>query len=113
MTSKLKYLFKLNYSKKMKNIHFKLFILLYLLNGKITAQWLTTGNSIISTNYIGTNNAFPLNFKTNLVQHMTLTTTGRLGLGLTAPVSQLHLARNTSSLGSLFRTDGLNTEVNT
>jgi hypothetical protein len=58
--------------------------------------------------YVGWSNANALNFKTNGIQHMTLTTTGRLGLGLTAPVAQLHLARNTSSLGSLLRTEGLN-----
>ena len=43
---------------------------------------------------------------------MLFRSTGNLGVGLTAPTSLLQLARTTSSLGSLIRTDGLSTELN-
>lgn len=52
-----------------------------------------------------------INFWTRNTQRMQLNDNGLLGLGLTTQTSLLHLGRTTNSLGSLFRTDGLNNEV--
>ena len=53
-----------------------------------------------------------INFWTRNLQRMTLTDNGLVGIGLTAPTSLLHLGRTTNSLGSLFRTDGVQTNTN-
>jgi len=58
------------------------------------------------------NNAISdINFLTRNTQRMQLNDNGLLGIGLTTQTSLLHLGRTTNSLGSLFRTDGLNNEV--
>jgi hypothetical protein len=91
------------------------------------AQVSTAFNTGLTTNYVGWNSLqlFPLriehqgnqpiNFSTNGTQKATITSIGNLGLGLVTPVARLHLTRNgiNGIPGSLFRADGLNTEVNT
>jgi hypothetical protein len=79
-------------------------------------NWLTNGNvGLNSTNYVGTQDAVPLQLRTTLAQpiifqtngateRMRLTPTGELGLGTAAPSSLLHLTSTTS--GNIFRTDG-------
>ncbi len=55
---------------------------------------------------------FPINFQTNNIQRMRITPTGLVGIGLTGPVSMLHVLDNTTAGGNLFRTDGLTTNLN-
>ena len=43
---------------------------------QISTNWLTTGNSATTTCYFGTNNAFPINFRTNNVLRASLSATG-------------------------------------
>jgi len=54
--------------------------------GLMNAQnWLTTGNSASSTDFLGTTNAQDLRFRTGNVQRMILTQGGFLGVGTSAP----------------------------
>jgi hypothetical protein len=55
--------------------------------------WSIDGNSgtNANTNYIGTNDAQPLVFKTNASEQMRLLTSGYLGIGIPTPQSSLHL----------------------
>ena len=83
----------------------------------IQAQdWTLIGNTPTATQFLGTTNLTDLRFNTNSLQRMVLTTTGNLGIGIGTPSSaRLHVTRNSSNTlpGTLFRADGLNTEVNT
>lgn len=76
--------------------------------------WDANASNTIALNIAHKNNiaASDINFLTRNIQRMILDDNGRLGLGITAPTSLLHLGRTTTSLGSLFRTDGLTTEIN-
>ncbi len=98
---------------------------------KGTAQVSSPTNAGVATDFVGWNaaQAFPLNinhkatsaasdinFLTRNTQRMVIDDAGRLGLGLVAPNALLHLQRvtaNGTSLGSLFRTTGLSTEITT
>ena len=52
------------------------------------AQWNLTGNAnATATSILGTTNAFGLNLTTNNVNRMTITSAGRIGVGLTTPVN--------------------------
>lgn len=55
--------------------------------------------------------ASDINFLTRNTQRMILDDNGRLGLGLVNPSALLQLGRTATSLGNLFRTDGLSNEV--
>lgn len=49
---------------------------------EVSAQpWFTTGNIATGTEFVGTINAQPLNFRTGNVQRMRITPTGLVGLG--------------------------------
>ena len=76
--------------------------------------WNNTVTIALNINHKANTAASDINFLTRNTQRMVLTDNGLLGLGssTTAPFSMLHISRNTTSLGSLFRTDGLNTEIN-
>jgi hypothetical protein len=54
-------------------------------------SWALTGNAASSTNFIGTTNSINLSFKTNNLTRMTLTSTGNLGIGTTAPTTPLQV----------------------
>lgn len=78
----------------MKSIltNFFLIVLFALATHQATAQnWSLTGNSLLSTNFIGSTNSANLNFRTGNVQRMTLTSAGNLGIGTTAPTSPLQV----------------------
>src|SRR5215469_4780542 len=63
------------------------------------AQWSLTGNAGTNppTNFLGTTDNEPLVFKTNATEYMRLLTNGRLGIGTTSPVVQLHIYGATNS----------------
>ena len=84
--------------------YFTALSLFLIVNYSAYSQWDLTGNAIGTGQYLGTNNNFPLDFRTNGSQQMRLTQTGFLGLGTNAPSSFFHL--NTTATGELFRTVG-------
>ena len=49
--------------------------------------WLLGGNAISGSDFLGTTNNNDLRFRTNNVQRMVLTSTGRLGIGTVAPAN--------------------------
>src|SRR5690554_541841 len=67
---------------------------------KAQADWNTLGNTIGGTDFLGTNNNEPLNFKTNGVQRLRITPTGFVGIGTTNPLSLLHL--NNTAAASVY-----------
>lgn len=56
-------------------------------------QWLLTGNALTdsTTKFIGSTNAFALNIRTNNVARLTVSSTGNVGIGNTAPTSLLQV----------------------
>ena len=74
-----------------------------------SAVWLVTGNGSTdpTTNFIGTTNNVDLVFRTNNVERMRLTSSGSLGLGVSAPTQKLEvrdgniLLSNTGTAGEL------------
>ncbi len=101
---------------KINFTHLATFALAIGVNYSVFSQtWDRTGNNILATDWLGTQNNQPLQLRTTLSQpiifqtngateRMRLTSTGFLGLGLNAPTSLLHL--NSTTTGNLFRTDG-------
>lgn len=61
--------------------------------------WLTSGNGSTTpaTNFLGTNDNLPLNFRTNNTQKMTVLTNGNVGINIAAPTSKLHVVDNTQN----------------
>jgi hypothetical protein len=49
--------------------------------GSVANEWHTTGNTLTGSEYLGSNNPFPLYFKTNSAKRLTINTNGALGLG--------------------------------
>ncbi len=64
-----------------------------------TGSWKLAGNSLAGTERLGSKNNFPINFITNNSTRMSLTGTGLLGIGTTAPEGNLHIFRG--SAGSI------------
>lgn len=52
-------------------------------------SWLTTGNALVSGNFLGSTNSFPLIFKTNKVERMRIIPGGNIGIGTTGPSAVL------------------------
>ena len=107
----------------MKNQKLTLTIVAITLFSSVFAQtaWDTQGNTLNSGDWIGSQNGFPLQLRTDLAQpivfqtngateRMRLTPTGELGLGTTTPASFMHLS--TTATGNLFRTDGAAGNIN-
>ena len=66
--------------------------LLSLCSSPMFAQsWFTTGNTATPTDYLGTNNAQPLNIRTSNIQRMTILANGNVGIGLLTPLSKFHV----------------------
>ena len=61
-----------------------------------TGSWKLAGNSLAGTEKIGSKNNFPINFITNNVTRMSLTPTGQLGIGTSAPEGNLHIFRGSA-----------------
>jgi hypothetical protein len=49
--------------------------------------WSRSGNSATASDFIGTNNLSNLNFRTNGVQRLTITSTGAIGIGTSSPLA--------------------------
>lgn len=94
-----------------KYLLFVILLLAFSIQQKAQTSWLLAGNNTGAAQFLGTTTATDIRFRTSNTQRMVLTSTGNLGLGIAAPTSLLHLSRTTGSLGNLFRTDGLTSEV--
>jgi hypothetical protein len=70
--------------------------------GLPSPAWLTNGNNILGTAFLGTTNNQPLIFKTNNTETMRLTETGNLGIGTTNPLEKLDVAGNVRFTGALM-----------
>lgn len=92
-------------------------------NGNLSSQaasslltstaWDINGNTVTSTDFLGTVNAQPLTIKTSNIDRAVITATGRMGLGTTTPTAALHLftGSNPGMLPPKFvleRNDGTN-----
>jgi Chaperone of endosialidase len=99
---------------QLKKLLFTLCIIA-LYNPLKSQNWQLIGNTPLSTQFFGTTDATDIRFRTSNVQQMVLRSTGNLGIGIGTPSARLHITRNgiNGTPGSLFRADGLNTEVNT
>ncbi len=79
--------------------YFLLFLLLASWHITFAQKWDTFGNTgtIPGTNYLGTNDASDLDFRTNSNLWMRLTQAGFLGIGTVAPNTLLHLHQATAA----------------
>ena len=69
-------------------------------------KWAIDGISPSGADFLGTNNSFPIVFKTNKTEWMRLTPNGFLGIGVANPLTPLHVAgqiRSNSLAGTGFR----------
>lgn len=61
--------------------------------------WNTTGNTAVSSDFLGTVNKINLKFKTRNLTRMTIDTIGKVGIGTTTPIASLHIV-STDSVSS-------------
>jgi hypothetical protein len=57
-------------------------------------NWHPTGNSVTTTDFLGTTNSNNLVFKTNSVERMRLTSNGKWAIGTSSPLTQTHFVGN-------------------
>src|SRR6266536_1143841 len=90
----------------MKRTKIKLIILLLTILQQIsiaqTGNWKLAGNRLTGTEKLGSKNNFPINFITNNSTRMTLTTSGKVGIGTNAPEGNLHVFRGSAGSVSAF-----------
>jgi hypothetical protein len=69
------------------------------LNSSTSGNWSLTGNTGTNpaTNFIGTTDNQNLQFRTNNTNRVAISSTGNLGIGITAPTSRLHIFEATGS----------------
>jgi hypothetical protein len=60
---------------------------------RVTNGWSLNGNTGINPtlNYVGTPDAFPLRFRTSNLERMAILADGKIGIGVVAPTTNLHL----------------------
>lgn len=58
--------------------------------------WLTTGNTALAGNYIGTNNAIDFRMYSNNTERMTIESNGNIGFRTATPATNIHYSNNTS-----------------
>src|SRR5215218_2338387 len=66
-----------------------------------TGSWKLAGNSLAGTEKLGSTNEKPVRFFSNNIQRMTLTSSGRLGIGTVAPNAPLHIALGNPGFSSI------------
>ena len=64
-----------------------------LLSGSTSTDWHLSGNASTNplTDFVGTTDAQPLNFKTNNIDRAIITATGEMGIGTTTPAQKVHI----------------------
>lgn len=65
-------------------------------NQAFTQTWNLAGNTLRGTEKLGSTNNSPIRFFTNNTQRMTLSTSGKLGIGTIAPEAYLHVLRGSA-----------------
>jgi hypothetical protein len=70
--------------------------LLVLKSNLAIAQWNLAGNNLAGTEKLGSINNFPVRFFANNTQRMTLSATGKLGIGTVGPEAYLHISRGSA-----------------
>lgn len=62
-------------------------------------QWLLSGNAGVdsATKFLGTTTANPVNLRTNNLNRMIISSTGKVGIGTTTPSSMLHVKTGTAN----------------
>jgi hypothetical protein len=69
-----------------------LFIVLFIgIFINVQAQWSTSGNTLTSGDWLGSNNSQPLIFKTNNSEKMRILVTGEVGIGTTNPYGKVNV----------------------
>lgn len=63
-----------------------------------SSVWKTTGNSISSTEFIGTSNVQPLIFKTNAIEAARILSDGKIGIGTASPQGIIDILSTTSTM---------------
>lgn len=70
-----------------------------------SSGWNLNGNVTTATDFIGTTNLQPLNFKTDNIQRAIITPTGEMGIGITSPTAQLEVT-TTNMLAPAMKANG-------
>jgi hypothetical protein len=65
---------------------FALFIVMINYSSLEAQNWLLTGNALSGTEYVGSNNAYPLIFKTNNTERARILYNGNFGIGTNNPL---------------------------
>ena len=94
--------------KTIKNMG--MILLLVILPLISRAQWYTVGNALSGGEWLGASTAFPINFKTNNIQQMTILGSGNVGFvgigkSFTSPASLLSVDGTLNPTGEVFRTN--------
>jgi hypothetical protein len=74
-------------------------------------SWLTTGNTAIGSNYIGTNNAIDFRMYSNGSERMTIESNGNIGIRTVTPTHLLHMI-NPAAVGATSMAAFENTGIN-
>lgn len=69
-----------------------------VLDSSLSSVWKTTGNSIVSTSFIGTSNLQPLIFKTNAIEAARIGSDGKIGMGTAIPQGILDVVSVNSTI---------------
>jgi hypothetical protein len=72
----------------------------------VVAQWALTGNNLVGGEKLGSLNNFPVNIFTNGSNRLSITTSGRVGIGTTSPAGILAVKGTTASHSSKWVSGG-------
>ena len=69
-----------------------------------SSAWLTTGNTSVAADFLGTNNAFPLRFVTSGTERMRISATGNIGINTLTPsgTDRINIVTGTGMNGILL-----------
>jgi len=65
-----------------------------------TGAWLTTGNTAVAGNYIGTNNAIDFRMYSNGLERMTIESNGNIGFRTAAPANMFQMTNGGTAVGA-------------